>query len=126
MGEGPRRQQPTLCECETAVGDSGKHLVVFIRINHYCDVVVVLGRCAHHRGSTDIDLLNTLGRGGSRSHGLGEGVEVHHHQLERLDSQVRKDSFVFWILHVGQESGVDTWMQCLHPTVQAFRESCHG
>jgi hypothetical protein len=46
-------------------------------------VAVVLGRRAHHGRAADVDVLDgVFQRAVGLRHGLREGIEVHHHQVD--------------------------------------------
>lgn len=65
---------------------------------------MVLRRGAHHRGgAADVDLLDALVLGGAGGHGLGEGVQVDHDQVERFDPEVGELGPVGLQPQVGQD-----------------------
>jgi hypothetical protein len=86
---------------------------------------VVLRRRADHRRTADVDLLDALVRRRTRRDGLGERVQVHHQQVERLDAQVRQLRDVLRLTQVGQQAGVHPGVERLHPPVQRLREPGH-
>ena len=51
---------------------------------------VVLGRRTHHGGATDVDVLDAVGEGRALGDGCAEGVQVHHHDLDRLAAQLQQ------------------------------------
>ena len=54
-------------------------------VHHNSDGIVVLRGSANHGGAANVDLLDDgvlIGTGGN---GLNEGVQVHNHQVERLN-----------------------------------------
>ena len=55
-----RRKGLALTQSETAAAHGNQHRAVFGGVGHYRDTCVVLGRGSHHRGSTDVDLLDAL------------------------------------------------------------------
>ena len=51
---------------------------------------MVLGRRTHHGGATDVDVLDAVGEGRALGDGCAEGVQVHHHDLDRLAAQLQQ------------------------------------
>ena len=84
---------------------------------------VVLGGGADHRGAADVDLLDALVGGGAGGDGLPERVEVHDHQVERLDAQLGELLAVVLQAQVGEDAGVHPGVQGLDPAVQALGEA---
>ena len=57
--------------------------------------------------------------------GASQGIEVAHHQLERVDPESVKVAVVGGILGIGQDSPVNARMKRLDPTSQHLGESRH-
>src|SRR5690606_11904439 len=83
----------------------------------------VLGCRAHHRGAADVDLLDHGIRGSARGDGLGEGVEVHHEQLEGLDAELGELGLVALEPKVGEQSRVHLRVQGAHAPVEVLGEA---
>ena len=79
---------------------------------------MVLGRGPHHRGPTDVDLLDALFLGGTCAHRVGERIKVGNHQVKRLNTQVGQLGHVVRVAGIGKDPGVDRGMQGLDPTAQ--------
>ena len=97
---------------------------------HDRHVPQVLGGGPDHRRPADVDLLDeavdvqlaprrTLG-------GRGEGIEIHHHELERLDGRGGELRTVAGVADVGEDPRVDPRVEGLHPPVEHLREAGDG
>ena len=74
-------------------------------------------------GPADVDLLDALVGAGARGDGLGEGVEVAHHEVERLDAELLELRHVGLEAAVGEDPGVHARVQRLDPAVEALGEA---
>ena len=80
-------QALTQREAGAAGRDGGCHFGVVGRVHDDSHVFVVLGRAAHHGRTTDVDVLDAVIVGAvGLGHRGGEGVEVHHQQVDRRDA----------------------------------------
>lgn len=96
-------QRGSIGEGEAAGLHRGQHVVVVTGVDDHGHRRVVLGRRAHHGRAADVDLLDAFVGGGATGHGLGERVEVHHHQFERLDPEFGQLVGVLLLAQVGQD-----------------------
>src|SRR6185312_4870321 len=76
-----------------------------------------------HRRPADVDLLDTLVDAGAGVDGLGERVEVDHHQLEGGDPEIGQRRNMFGFALIGEQTGVHVRMQRLHPAVEDLGEA---
>ena len=84
------------------VGDSS----VVVGSDHHTDVRVILGCTAHHGWTTDVDQFDR-GR-------LGERIQVHDDERDRIDSQTSQVVAVRRLGQVGEDRRVDPRMQRDH------------
>ena len=117
------REPLPLGQGEPAGVDRRQHVGVAARRGDDRDRRVVLRGGAHHRGAADVDLLDALVGAGAAHHGLGERVQVRHHQVERLDPEVGQLLHVGLEPAVGEDAGVHLGVQRLHPAVEALGEA---
>ena len=104
----------------------GKHGVVVGRVADDGDVLPVLGRAAHHRGTSDIDILDGVFHGHAfLRYGLTERIEVHANQFYGLDAVLAKRFHVLGHVASRQDTAVHLGMQSLHPSVADLRETGH-
>ncbi len=83
----------------------------------------VLRRCAQQRRTADIDQLQEPGLVELRPvDGELERIEVHAHEVERLDAVLREGGAILDHVAPREDPGVDSWMQRLDPPRQQFRE----
>ena len=87
-------------------------------------VAVVLGRGAHHGRAADVDVLDRVfQRAVGLGHGLLEGIQVHHHQVDTADV-VRGDGVhVLGEVATGEDAAVHLRVQGLDAAVEHFREA---
>ncbi len=80
------RRQPAPGSVGHAAGlaDLGQDDVVVVRVNHYGNVGVILGRRAKHRRAAYVDILYGLLEAAVTRGDLGEGVEVDAHKIDVL------------------------------------------
>ena len=107
-GEGAALLQGSL-----APGHSG----VIRGVGDDSDMGVVLGSGAHHAGAADVDILDDLVAGATLGDRLHEGVEVHHHQIDRADVMLGHGGQMLGIIAHGQQAAVHLGMQGFHPAV---------
>ena len=86
---------------------------------------MVLRGSANHGGATNVDLLDDGVLTGTGSNGLNEGVQVHNHQVERLNVQLFEGVDVLLLAAVSQNTGVDARVQGLHAAFEALGETGH-
>ena len=55
-------------------------------VNHYRNIMMVLGSSADHGRPADVDILDAFIMGTASGHGLLERIEVHHQQIDRADA----------------------------------------
>jgi hypothetical protein len=102
-------------------GDLGGDPRVVGRIDHHGDARVVLGRGAQQGRAADVDVLDGRGQIASRiGDRLLEGIEIHDHQVDRLDLVLAHDPVVDTA--PPQDAPVDARVQRLDPTVHHLRE----
>jgi hypothetical protein len=124
--EGLTREPLALREGGTAECERLDHLRISGRGCHDRDVRVVLRGGAHERRSADVDLLDHVIRRRPRHSRLDEGIEVRHHELERLDAQCGEFGLVCFEPEVGEQAGVDRGVQRAHPPVERLGEAGDG
>ena len=88
------------------------------------DVAEVLGGRPDEAGTADVDLLDEvverrIGIGG----GLGEGVEIDDHQVDRANALGGNRREVVGAVAAGQDAGVDRRMEGLDPAVHHLRKA---
>ena len=83
---------------------------------------VVLGRGAQHGGSADVDVLDRLLVAAARTgDGGGEGVEVHHQQVDGRNAVLGHDGIID--AAAAEQSPVDLRVQRLDAPVHDLREA---
>ena len=103
-----------------------QHRPVLRGIRHHGHALVVLGRAANHAGAADVDVLDGVREGGPGiRHRLLEGVERHHHQVDRANAVRRQRRHVLGQRAPGQDAAVDLGVQRLHPAVEHLGEAGH-
>ena len=99
-------------------------LLVIVRIAHHRDRIVVLRGGAQHARATDINVLNSIGKGyiglGNR---LLKLVEVHAHQVDHLDAVLGSLGHVLLRIATRQQTAVHLGVQRLHTAVHHLGES---
>ena len=102
----------------------GQHLRVAVRRGHDRHGRVVLGRRANHRRAADVDLLDQFVEADARLVGrCGEGIEVDHDQIERVDGSRHQLLAVREHAPIGQDAGVDPRVERLDAAVEHLREA---
>ena len=103
-----------------------EHLAVVARTRDDGDGREVLGGSAQQRRPADVDHLDEVGLGELGAvDGELERVEVHAHEVERLDSVLRECDEVLLATPPGEDPRMDARMQRLHATVEELREPGH-
>ena len=103
MGEGlPCEPTPRL-EAQTTRRDLRRHCVVVGRVDDHADVLVVLRRRSHHRGSADVDQLDP-GIGGER-------IQIADDEVDRVDPMGLEVGLVLGIVAIGEQPAVDLRVQ---------------
>jgi hypothetical protein len=97
---------------------------VIRRSGHNSDVLEVLCGGADHRRAADVDVLDHLGKLHARpDRRLLEGIEIHHHHVDRLNI-VRRDLLAMArVLAPVEDAAVYLRVQRLHSAVQHLREA---
>src|SRR5262249_32655928 len=96
-----------------------EHLAVLLGGGDHGHVVIVLGGGAQQGGAADVDVLDDLLVGPARPGDGGlEGVEVDHHQVDRLDAVLGHGGGVLGIVADVQDAAVDARVQGLDPPVE--------
>ncbi len=103
-----------------------EHLRIVRRIDDDEHVAEVLGRGPHQARAADVDLLDQRveGRVGVLS-GLGEGVKVHDHEIDRGDAVAGDRLEVVRAGPPRQDAGVDGRVQGLDPPVHHLGKAGH-
>ena len=112
-----------LLQGKATVGDGFHGFTVAGRVYHNGDRRVVLGGCAHHGRAADINLFHAAIKVRARGHGLAEGIQVDHDELERLYLELGELVEVIFLAGIGQDAGVHARVQRLNATFQALREA---
>ena len=96
------------------------------RIDHDDHVLMVFGRGADHRRTTDVDLLDRVVE---RDAGLADGcfkwIEVHGEQWDRGDLMRIECGLVLRQIEPGQQTTMNGRMEGLDTSVQNLRKPCH-
>ncbi len=124
--KGLPRQPLALVERKAALSHGPQHVVVPRRAHHHRHRRVVLRGGAHHRRPADVDLLHAFVRRGAGCDRLHERIQIHHHELERLDARVTKLSRVVGLAKVRQDSRMHRGMQRLDPALEKLRKAREG
>jgi hypothetical protein len=126
MGEGLLRQGEARGVGNRAAGlDLVQHRRVVLRIGEHADaallVAVVLGRGAHHGRAADVDVLDgVVQRAAGLGHRLAEGIEIHHHQVDRRDAVLGHDRQMLGQVAPAEDAAMHLGMQGLDPAVEHF------
>jgi hypothetical protein len=87
VGERLGGQPPPHLQRQTSLGPYGvQDLAVARRAHDDADRGEVLRGRADHRRAADVDLLDHVVLAGPARHGLAERVQVHDHEIDRLDA----------------------------------------
>ena len=99
-----------------------EHRRVVERIDDDRDAIVILRRRAHHRGSTDVDVLDRVF---ISAVGLGDGgrerIKIHDHQVDGLDA-VRAHDCVIDVA-TAEQAAVNFRVQRLDAPIHDFRKA---
>ena len=80
---------------------------------------MVFGRCAHHGGAADVDILHGFFDGTIRvGHGGFKGVQVHDHKVDRGNTVFRHDGIIG--AAPAQYAAMNLWVQRLYPAIHHF------
>jgi hypothetical protein len=96
-------------------GDLGEHRFVVDRVHDDSDVRVVLRCCAHHRRAADVDQLD--------ARAARERIQVHHHEVDRLDAVLGQVGDVLGLGRVGEQSAVHLRVQRHHAVIEDRRHT---
>ena len=75
---------------------------------------------AHHRGATDIDIFDHFVAGRTARDGLGEGIKVHHDQIDGADPVRLHRSDMLGVVAHREQAAVHGRVQGLDPPVHHF------
>ena len=91
------------------------------------DGLVILRRAAQHRRPADVDLLDRFLEfdSGFRDRRF-ERIEIHHHEIDRLDPVLARGGFVLLVPAQVEQAAVHFRVQSLHPAVEHLRETGEG
>ena len=99
----------------TAALHLGQYIVVLRRVGHDGHAVVVLGRCPHHCGAADVDLLHHVcAREAVLGRRLLKRVQVDHHDLDGLDAVGGHVGGIALVVPAAKDSPVHLRVQRLH------------
>ena len=99
------------------IGLALRHRFVIRRIGDDRDIGVILRRRAHHRRAADVDILDDLVAPRALRDRLDEGIEVHHHQVDRADLMLGHRGGVGGVVAHRQQPAVDHRVQRLDAPV---------
>src|SRR3984893_16846719 len=89
------------------------------RIDHHRDVVPVLGRRAHQRRSTDVDVLDRFVEAYAAAlDRVFKGIEVDHYQVDRLDPVLEPLAGMVLVSAARQDSAVNLGMERLDAPIE--------
>ncbi len=109
---------------ETASPDGVRRHPVVGAVHHDRDVLMVLCRRPHHRGTADIDVLDRLIKRESPAAHRLEGVEVHHHKVDGFDAVLLHNGVVD--TPAPEDAPVDLRVEGLYPPVHHLRRTGVG
>ena len=124
VGKGLACQPTTLFECEAfSIADAAGNQRIVGRIGDDGDSGAVLGGGTNHRRPADIDLLDRIGLIGAGTHRIGERIQVHNHQIKRLDAELLQLGGMIRVGHIRENTRVDMRVECFDTTIQALGET---
>ena len=123
MREGASGKNSTLLESGSTRSDSGDNLGVIRRVDDDSDVVVILGRSANHRGTSDIDVFDNRRGFSAAGHRGGKGIQVDDNEVKGFDAQFLKLLGVRVVSQISQDSAVDCGVECFDSSVEGLRET---
>lgn len=106
-----------------SIADTCRDQGVIARVGDNGHGSAVFRRSADHGWSADVDLFDGGGLIGTGAYCIGERVQVHDHQVERLDIEFLKLRGMVLIGHIGKNTGMDVGIEGLDSAIKAFRES---
>ena len=95
--------------------DLFQHFGVVRRVDHDRHVIVVLRRRAHQCRTADVDILDAVGKRRILQERLLERIEIHHHEVDRLDRVLAQRSLVARVVADRENAAMHFRMQRLHP-----------
>ena len=99
-----------------------KHTGVIFRIRNGCDIGVVLGRCADHRRTANVDVLDNCCRIGAAGDSLLERIKIDHRQIDLSNGMLFHCRPVLRIIANGEQPAMHARMQGLDPPIHDFRK----
>ena len=107
--------------------DLRRHPGVIGRVNHHGHAFVVFGRAAQHGRTADINVFDRLCQGhAGPGDGFLEGIQVHHHQINRFDVMLARGGFMPGVAPHVKQSPVNARMEGFHPAIHHFGKSGVG
>ena len=88
MGIRFRRERPTPVLIIRAVGEASQHIHVVCRVNHHRHGGMVFCRGTNKCWPADVYIFNHLVVRRARSQRLAKRIEIHHHEVKRLNPQI--------------------------------------
>ena len=104
----------------------GYHCIVS-GVHDHRDALVILGRAPQHGRTADVNVLDRLRQAdiGPRN-GLFEGIQVHYHQVDRLDAVRANRRLVAFIAADIEQPAVDFRVERFYSAVQHFWKASVG
>ena len=101
-----------------------QHRLIVGRIDDDGDASMVLGGCAQHGRTPDVDVLDGLiERHARASHRLLERIQVDGQQIDAANAVLLKGRHVCGQVTPGQQAAVHLRVQGLHPAIQHLRKA---
>ena len=95
------------------------------RIGDDAYVFPILGRRAHHGGTTDVDVFNRVGQcAAGLGHGRFKRVEVDDEQINRVDVVRLQGRHVLGRVATRQQATMHVGVECFHTAIEHFRKTC--
>src|SRR5262245_4011703 len=85
-------------------------------------MLIVLRRRPDHTGAADVDILDDLIEGRAACHRRFERIKIDDHQIDGNDFMLFHLRDVFRVVSQGENSAMNSWVECLYPAVHHFRK----
>ena len=122
MAEGFQGQLAAQVRIDPAAGQGGQEGGVLVWAREHRHIGVVLGGGAHHGRAADVDVFDCRGPANAGiGHGFAEGIEVHHHHVDRIDRLGGQIGLVGGVVALGQDAAMDPRVQGFDPAAEDFR-----
>ena len=127
VGVGLCGELQTCLAAGLAVGlELGNHCGIVFRVDDDRDALPVLGGAAHHRRTSDVDVLNGIFHGNIRlGDSLTERIEVDADNVDGTNAVFLQLSHVIRNIPAGKKRPVDLRVEGLDPAVADLRETGH-